>query len=246
MRWEGRYLTILAVALLLLAGSTAGCLKDDDNGNGNGGDGGEVLANAGPDVVGLVGEPVTFNGSASSGKVERYWWDIDLSDDPANLTADLLGSEVQHTYTEAGVYTVTLTVEGKKDKNSTDTLVAKIDLVEEKAGSLGRAAVNDSYEYTLTADVQKVMLTLTYPTTIGTLPPFVVVLDMYIYAGDTQPFTSTVGQLPDQGDTQTKELDLALTVPVANGGFSLEVRGVGNPLGDGSYTLKVEIYYHAV
>ena len=246
MRWEGRRLTILAVVVLMLAGSMAGCLKDEDNGNGNGGDGGEVLANAGADVTGLVGEPVTFNGTASSGKIEKYWWDVDLSDDPGNLTQDLVGSEVQYTYDVAGVYTVTLTVEGKKDKNSTDTLVAKVGLVEEKAGSLRKTAVNDSYAYTVTADVQKVMLTLTYPTTTGTLPPIAIVLDMYVFAGETQPFTSTVGQLPDQGDTQTKELDLALTVPVTNGGFTIEVRGNGNPIADGSYTLKVEIYYHAV
>ncbi len=239
---------MLVIAMLLLvAASMSGCLKDDDDdGNGNGGDGGEVLANAGEDLIGQVGVPVTFNGSASSGKIEKYWWDVDSANASEPLTEDLVGMAVEHTYTAAGVYTVTLTVEGKKDKQSNDTLVVRIDLIEEVTGSLAKGIVNDTYEYTVTGDIQKVMLTLTYPTTLVSFPsPFIVLLDMWVYVGDDQLVINSVGQI-DPGDTQTDELDVPLAELITNGGFTLQVRGNGLPETSEQYTLDVELYYHSV
>ncbi|MGC9444151.1 MAG: PKD domain-containing protein [Candidatus Methanospirareceae archaeon] len=64
------------------------------------------VADAGPDHVCLVDDVVQFNGSGSydpDGTVKTYQWNFG---DGVNAT----GSAVMHSYTDAGTYTVTLTV----------------------------------------------------------------------------------------------------------------------------------------
>jgi hypothetical protein len=243
MRFPGKEWTGPAVVLvLMLLASLAGCLGDDDD-NGNGGDGGEVLANAGPDVVGEVGVPVTLNGTQSSGDIVKYWWDVDRGNASEPLTEDVVGSEVEYTYSAPGVYTVTLTVEGKKGKTSNDTLVARIDLFETINGTLSITQLNQSIQRSVETGVQKLVFTLTYPTTIGDIVPKVVLLDVDVYAGDARVASST-GQLPDQASTQTETLDVPLPDIIDEGGFRVVVRWEAPPVGQVAYGLEVEAYYH--
>ena len=86
------------------------------------------VANAGDDVSVAVGETITFNASGSydpDGNITNYEWDFG---DGTNAT----GMIVNHTYANAGVYTVTLTVTDNKGDTGTDTLTAVIWVPEEK------------------------------------------------------------------------------------------------------------------
>lgn len=234
---------LLVVVVLLLAGSMAGCLGgEDENGNGNGNGDEEVLANAGNNVIGKVGEAVTFNASLSSGPIKKYWWDVDMGNASTPLTEDLVGQEVSYTYMAAGKYIVTLTVEGESDKNSTDTVTVFIDMVQETTGTLSATKRNVTSEYTVTEDVQAVKLKLTYasPTILN---PYI--FDMEVYTDGTQPIATTLTQPPDQGDTQTEELDLTVTQLTAHGGFRLVVHWTTAPTSDVNFDLKVEILYSA-
>lgn len=245
MRQRGRFHVSLAIVLLLLlAGPMAGCLKDDDDNGDNGNGDDEVLANVGQDVYGKVGEAITFNASASSGKIETYWWDMDRGSATDELTKDLLGEAVSYTYQEAGVYIVTLTVEGAGDLNSTDTLLAHIDLVTSATASLSLTTINQTYEYTVKPEIEKILLTLTYPSSIIEVLPITVFLDMEVWTDEQTPVASTVAQLPDQGDTQTEELDVAPGLVIDDGGFRVVVRWAGPALGDVQFTLDVELIYH--
>ena len=252
MRWQGRPpVGLMVVVVLLLAGSMAGCLGDDEeNGNGNGNGDEEVLANAGDNVIGKVGEPVTFNASLSSGPIQKYWWDVDLGNASIPLTEDKVGQEVSHTYMTAGKYIVTLTVEGEGDKNSTDTVTAFIDMVEDVSGSLSLTQVNSTHEYAVTEDVQAIRLTLTYPSTTDDIIPVTLLLDMDVYAAGAQPIaTSTSEAYNPQEDPQVKSLDLAqhLANVASNDGFQVVVRWtvITDPVGDVDFDLKVEVLYSA-
>ena len=126
------------VGSLVLVSSLAGCLSndDDDNGNGNGKED-PVMANAGNDAFGEVDQTITLNASTSSGPIQMFTWTIQgpNSSSPDNITK--VGQEADHTFAQAGVYTVTLLVEGKKeDNNSTDTMMVFIDLMETQTGQL--------------------------------------------------------------------------------------------------------------
>jgi hypothetical protein len=248
MSQRGRsYLMVVMVIVLLTASSMAGCLGGDDNGdNGNGNGGGEVLANAGTDVFGLVGEPVSLNGSTSSGEIVKYWWDVESTNASDPLTEDLVGEVVQYTYNEPGVYLITLTVEGKKNKVSNDTVTAFIDLVEDRSGTLEINEVNETFEYTVTEDVQSVLLTLTYSTMTDGIVPLPILLDMDVMAGETQPIATSTTQPPDQGDTQTEELDVPTGTIISNGGFTVVIRWGGTLVPEAPFVLSVEIHYRAV
>ncbi len=249
MRTPARKLISLALVLLLvLLTFTAGCLDSgEEEENGNGDDDKEVLANAGPDLVGRLGEPVTFNASISSGPIERWTWNIH-----GNVTGSYIkvldGEVVNYTFEEEGVYTVTLIVEGKGDKSSNDTLVARIDLIKKEAGQLGVLPnqLNATYEFAVKEQVQKIVLTLRYPSDIGTvILPVPAFLDMEVYAAETAPIATTTDQQRDDGETQTETLDLPLSDIIANEGFRVVVRWFGAPMGDVDFTLDVEIYYHS-
>jgi subtilisin len=68
------------------------------------------IAEAGPDQSVLVNEMVTFDGSGSSDNIgiTSYSWDFDASN---GIGGDANGVTATHTYTTAGDYTVTLTVD---------------------------------------------------------------------------------------------------------------------------------------
>ncbi len=82
------------------------------------------VANAGPDVSGLVGDTITFDGSGSSDDngIASYEWTFG---DGSSAT----GQTVSHTYTGADTYTVTLTVTDTAGQTDTDTAIATIDPV---------------------------------------------------------------------------------------------------------------------
>ena len=249
MRTPARKLMSLAlVMLLVLLTYTAGCLDDgDEEENGNGDDDKEVLANAGPDIVGQVGEPVTFNASLSSGPIEKWTWNIH-----GNVTDSFIkvldGEVVNHTFQEEGVFTVTLIVEGKGEKVANDTVTARIDLITRETGQLGMlpSQLNETYEFGVKDVVQKIVLTLKYPSNVGTvIVPIPVYLDMEVYADETAPIATTTGQTRDEGDNQVETLDVPLNAVIRNDGFRVIVRWLSAPLGDVQFTLDVEIYYHA-
>ena len=230
------------VLLLVLLTYTAGCLEDEED-DGNGDDEPEeVVANAGTNVVGVVGEPVTFNASASSGPIVKYTWGISVNVTSPNVTV-LVGIEAEYTFNEAGKYLVTLTVEGDKDQNSSITIHAFIDLNVRVSGTISLTERNETYEYTITDNVQAVRLTLTYAT--GTiLNPYT--LDMEVYTDDIQPITTTANQVPDQGDTQVEELDLSVPTLLDNGGFRIVVRWMTAPTSEVSFDLDVDIMYSGI
>ena len=243
MQWPARKLTsLLMVLLLVLITYTSGCLVDegdDDNGDD---EPKEVLANAGTNVVGVVGEPVTFNASASSGPIVRYTWGISVSVTSSNLTV-LEGVEADYTFAEAGKYLVTITVVGDKDQNSSITIHAFSDLIKSVSGTISLTDRNETYEYIIADNVQAVRLTLTYAT--GTLlNPYT--LDMEVYTDEVQPIVTTATQLPDQGDTQVEELDLSVPALLDHGGFRLVVRWTTAPTSEVSFDLDVEIMYSGI
>jgi len=63
------------------------------------------MAEAGGPYAGIVGTPITFNGTASSGSITAYLWSFG-----DGFTGQ--GSMISHAYAAAGTYPVTLTVSG--------------------------------------------------------------------------------------------------------------------------------------
>ncbi len=80
-------------------------------------------ADAGPDQTVKVDDTVHFNGTGSSdpdGDTLTYTWDF--GDDTTGT-----GAEPTHTYTEAGTYTVTLTVDDGHGGTSTDEMIVTVE-----------------------------------------------------------------------------------------------------------------------
>jgi len=78
------------------------------------------IANAGPAKTAVVGDPVSFDGSASNdpdGIIVSYSWDFGDGSTGTGIT-------VSHTYTAAGTYTVTLTVNDDLGATGTATTTA--------------------------------------------------------------------------------------------------------------------------
>jgi PKD repeat protein len=247
---ERTILVLALVAMLIAVTTLAGCLGDgDDNGNGDKKED-PVLANAGSEVFGEVGQTLTLNASASSGPIEVYTWTIKgpNASSPDNTTK--VGKEVDHTFTEAGVYPVTLFVEGKKDdNNSTATTRVIIDLVETKTAQLQNVQTfNQTYEYIVWPEIQSIKLTLKYPTTAGSPIPLIMNLDMDVWTDGQTPYDTTSTQTPNPtADEQTESLDLTIQGIIDNGGFSVIVRwGPGSAPVTVDFTLDVEIHYRAV
>ncbi len=237
------------VAVLMLVSSLAGCLGGDDDDDDNGDKKEDpVMANAGQDAFGEVGDVIEMNASASSGPIQKYTWTIrgPNASSPDNTT--LVGDLVEHTFSEAGVYTVLLSVEGKKEGNvDNDTMLVFIDLLEEVTGTLqGVQTVNKTYEYQVWPEVQAITLTLTYPSTAGTIP-LPVNLDLDVWTDGQTPFATTSTQTRDPDTTQTEVLDLQLQGVKDAGGFRVVVRwGVTQNLAAVDFTLDVEVHYRAV
>lgn len=80
------------------------------------------VANAGPNKTGVVGQPVTFDGTGSTdqdGTIISYAWQF--GDGRSSM-----GSIVSHVYTAPGTYTVSLTVTDNHGATNTDTATAII------------------------------------------------------------------------------------------------------------------------
>lgn len=80
------------------------------------------VADANGPYTGTEGQPVTFDGSASTdpdGTIVSYYWDF------GDLNTGT-GVSPTHTYAEDGTYTVTLTVTDNDDATDTDTTTATI------------------------------------------------------------------------------------------------------------------------
>jgi len=238
----------IVVALLLLVSSVAGCLGgDDDDDNGDKKED-PVLANAGPDAFGEAGDVIELNASASSGPIQRYTWTIWGPNASSTENITLAGDLVDHAFTEAGVYSVSLFVEGKKEGNNhTDTKKVFIDLVDEVTASLqGVQTFNRTYEYRVWPEVQAITLTLTYPSTAGAIP-LPVNLDMDVWTDGQTPYATSTTQTPDPQDTQTEVLELQLQGVIDSGGFRVVVRwGPASNLAAVDFTLDVDINYRAV
>ncbi|HCP32156.1 TPA: hypothetical protein DIT45_02780 [Candidatus Acetothermia bacterium] len=73
-----------------------------------------VTADAGGPYSGIVGQPVTFDGSGSSGPISQYLWNFDDGTSGQGITTP-------HTYSAPGTYTVTLNVHGTGGQQSTDS-----------------------------------------------------------------------------------------------------------------------------
>ena len=71
-------------------------------------------ADAGGPYTGVVGQPVTLNGSASTGSIAQYSWNFGDGTSGTGVT-------VQHVYGAPGTYTATLTVVGTTGQQSSDT-----------------------------------------------------------------------------------------------------------------------------
>ena len=83
------------------------------------------VADAGPDHYGLVPSTFEFDGSDSTDNVgiESYEWDLN-----GNGTTDKTGAQVSQTYTNPGVYVVTLVVTDTSGNTATDT--ANVTIIE--------------------------------------------------------------------------------------------------------------------
>jgi len=90
------------------------------------------VAKAGPDQTAYVGETVSFSGADSydpDGTIVSYKWDFGDGDKAS-------GIDVQHAYSEADSYTVTLTVKDNKGAKDTDTCVVTVTEVPPDTGTL--------------------------------------------------------------------------------------------------------------
>jgi len=77
---------------------------------------------AGPDQTVIIGEDITFDGSASydpDGTIASYEWDFDDGDIG-------FGAITTHVYTSAGIYAVTLTVTDDEGATGTDSLTMTV------------------------------------------------------------------------------------------------------------------------
>ena len=93
------------------------------------------VASAGGPYMGQVGIPLTFDGSASidlDGDTLTYNWDFGDGNTGTGMV-------VQHIYTSAGTYTVTLRVDDSRGGWDTDTTIAEIPQVE------GNEIISDNY-----------------------------------------------------------------------------------------------------
>jgi len=201
---------------------------------GNGGDGGNnhpepVVAEAGADVTGTAGTSVKFNGSASTGPITEYWWDFSRINLTDHLRNEGSGKIVEHVFEDPGVYLVTLVVEGKGGKNSTDTLSAYINLNETKTGTVSLTHMNETFEWTVKTTIEKVVLTLKFPQdTIAGVPIYNA--NILVYVGSATPSYDTFSQHPKANEVETvKTLDVPVGQLAQNGGFSVEVRWLASP-----------------
>ncbi len=131
MRVAWRFLGSWYVVILLAALLLTGCPQSlpwfqDDDGPDQEEPNEPPTADAGGNIFGIVGQAVTFDGSASedpdAGDELTYEWDFGDGE-----TAE--GETVEHTYSTTDLYTVSLTVTDKRDESDTHEVFAVIDLI---------------------------------------------------------------------------------------------------------------------
>jgi PKD repeat protein len=224
--------TMLAIAIVVIVivaavGAAVIYARKGSNGGNGGNDHPEpVLAEAGSDVTGSAGMPVKFNGNASTGPITDYWWDFSRLNVTDPLRHEGSGKAVEHVFEDPGVYLVTLVVEGKGGKNSSDTLSAYINLNENKTGTVSPTRLNETYEWQVKAGLGGISLKLTFPTGNAVVGPPWNDADILVYVGaSTTPLYTTTSQLPNpQKDPQEKTLDVPVGQVQTAGGFRVAVQ----------------------
>lgn len=90
-----------------------------------------LIANAGPDIRGIVKVPISFKGSASVGEIpdDGFTWSIDLG--PAGIK-NLTGRSVSYTFEEAGTYEVRLRVRDIYGREAEDTTLVSVFIASQK------------------------------------------------------------------------------------------------------------------
>ena len=222
-------LAIAIVVIVIVAAAAAAVIyagKGRDGGGGGNGNAEPVAAEAGPDVTGKSGMPVKFNASASSGPITEYWWDFSRVNATDPLRQEGSGKTIEHVFEDPGVYLVTLVVEGRGGKNSTDTLSAYISLNLTRSGTVSLTRLNETFEWTVKAGLSGIVLKLTFPTGNAVPGPPWNDADILVYVGSsTTPLYTTNSQLPNpQRDPQEKTLDVPVGQVEAAGGFRAVVQ----------------------
>jgi len=116
------------------------------------------IANAGSDIIGLINDTIQFDGSASSGNIRLYGWDIDGDNE-----IDLTGPTPSNVFTSGVDQDVTLMVVDDRGCVGTDTVNLFVDLNLPKPDIIV-AAVNTS---SVVTNLQTLQVTGNVMVTIG-------------------------------------------------------------------------------
>ncbi len=114
------------------------------------------VAEAGPDITAYVHEEVTFNASASydpDGQILFYLWNFGDGSTGTGVLTD-------HTYTEAGIYNVTLIITDNEGASATDSLTvevlpvpAHLEITKVKISGVDKGYVHTYYEWEMVIEV---------------------------------------------------------------------------------------------
>jgi len=111
-------------------------------------------ANAGPDETLNEDTPYTFDSSGSSDNVgiATYYWDIDASDGLDWIIPDYIGASPMHTYSQPGIYTVTLRVtDGTGNWALNTTFITVLDVTSPTTDAGPNDVVDEEKPYTFNA-----------------------------------------------------------------------------------------------
>jgi len=178
---------------------------------------------------------ITFEGTDSKGDIQQYLWDFGDG-------AEGNGPIVPHTYTKVGKLAVRLTVIDTKGNGHTDTAYVHIDHKETQSGSISIGQAKD-YVLPVENNCMGAMVVLSYPTgqLISGSPSNV--LDITLYYPNGTVYMDSKDQKPDQGSTQTKELDIQ-NQRMAAGFYQDWKVGVSASSGLGvKYDLNIDVHY---
>jgi hypothetical protein len=180
-------------------------------------------------------ETITFDGTDSKGDIQQYLWDFGDG-------AEGNGPIVPHAYLKVGKLAVRLTVIDVKGNGHTDTAYVHINFKESLSGSM---SIGQGKDYVLPVEnnCMGAKVVLTYPTgqIISGSPSNV--LDITLYYPNGTAYIDSKDQKPDQGATQTKELNLPNQVMAAGFYQDWKVRvSASSGLGV-KYELDMDVHY---